>query len=71
MAAFRDWMIIGIYAGNGKSEWAQEYHIGFSGKFVTWDVTLGGDWSSKVFTQKDFVLLGKNGKRLYSCDSAQ
>eukprot|EP00957_Ditylum_brightwellii_P091041 6931130-Ditylum_brightwellii.AAC.1 len=35
MAAFRDWLIIGIYTGNRKSEWAQEYHIGCSGKFAT------------------------------------
>eukprot|EP00957_Ditylum_brightwellii_P099903 7612857-Ditylum_brightwellii.AAC.1 len=41
MAAFRDWLIIGMYTSNRKSEWAQENHIGCSGKFATWDVTLG------------------------------
>eukprot|EP00957_Ditylum_brightwellii_P083762 6366608-Ditylum_brightwellii.AAC.1 len=71
LAAFTDWLIIGIYTGNRKSEWAQESHIGCSGTFAAWDVTLGGDESSKAFTQKDFVLLGKNGKCLYSTDSAQ
>eukprot|EP00957_Ditylum_brightwellii_P006840 517955-Ditylum_brightwellii.AAC.1 len=49
----------------------QEYHTGCGGKFATWDVTLDSDGSSKAFTQKDFVLLGKNGKHLYSSDSAQ
>eukprot|EP00957_Ditylum_brightwellii_P110668 8440108-Ditylum_brightwellii.AAC.1 len=49
----------------------QEYHTRRSGKLATWDTTLGGDTSSKAFTQKDFVLLGKNGKCLYSSDSVQ
>eukprot|EP00957_Ditylum_brightwellii_P158890 12093809-Ditylum_brightwellii.AAC.1 len=71
MAAFRDCLIIVIYTGDRKSEWAQEYQIGCSGKFANWDVKLGGDGSSTAFTQKDFILLEKNGKHLYSSDSAQ
>eukprot|EP00957_Ditylum_brightwellii_P097070 7391918-Ditylum_brightwellii.AAC.1 len=71
IAAFRDWLIIGIYTRNRKSEWAQEHHTGRKGKFATWDEKLVGDGSSKAFTQKDFVLLGKNGKYLYASDSAK
>eukprot|EP00957_Ditylum_brightwellii_P183836 14003311-Ditylum_brightwellii.AAC.1 len=54
IAAFRDCLIIGVYAGNRKSGWAQEHHTGHKGKFFTWDERLGGDSSSKAFTQKDF-----------------
>eukprot|EP00957_Ditylum_brightwellii_P033562 2543961-Ditylum_brightwellii.AAC.1 len=71
MTTFRDWLIVGIYTGNRNSEWAQEHHIGCSGKFAIWDVKLGGDGSSKAFNQNDFVLLGKNGKHIYSTESAQ
>ena len=71
ISAFKDWLIIGMYTGNRKSEWAQEHHIGHKGKFATWDEKLGGDGSSKAFTQKDFVLLGKNGRHLYTSDSAK
>eukprot|EP00957_Ditylum_brightwellii_P089454 6812035-Ditylum_brightwellii.AAC.1 len=60
-----------MYTGNRKSEWAQEHHTDHKGKFATWDEKLGGDCSSKAFTQKDFVLLGKNGKHLYSSDLAK
>eukprot|EP00957_Ditylum_brightwellii_P116585 8892757-Ditylum_brightwellii.AAC.1 len=28
MAAFSDWLIVGIYTNNRKSRWAQEHHIG-------------------------------------------
>eukprot|EP00957_Ditylum_brightwellii_P076715 5830973-Ditylum_brightwellii.AAC.1 len=52
MTAFRDRLIVGIYTGNRKSEWAQEHHIGHSGKFAIWDVKLGGNGSSKAFTRR-------------------
>eukprot|EP00957_Ditylum_brightwellii_P201539 15326122-Ditylum_brightwellii.AAC.1 len=26
IAAFRDWLVIGMYTGNRKSKWAQEHH---------------------------------------------
>eukprot|EP00957_Ditylum_brightwellii_P190264 14482683-Ditylum_brightwellii.AAC.1 len=71
MAVFRDWLIVGIYTGNRKSEWDQEHHIGCSGKFAIWDVKRGVDGPSIAFTQKDLVLLEKNGKHLYSIESAQ
>eukprot|EP00957_Ditylum_brightwellii_P097821 7449068-Ditylum_brightwellii.AAC.1 len=60
-----------MYTGNRKSEWAQEHHTSCKGKFATWDEKLGGDGSSKAFTQKDVVLLGKNSKHLYASDSAK
>eukprot|EP00957_Ditylum_brightwellii_P040151 3038362-Ditylum_brightwellii.AAC.1 len=60
-----------MYTGNRKSELAQEHHTGHKGKFTTWDEKPGGDGSSKAFTQKDCVLLGKNGKHLYASDSAK
>eukprot|EP00957_Ditylum_brightwellii_P056171 4258407-Ditylum_brightwellii.AAC.1 len=60
MAAFRDWLIVGINTGMRKSNWAQEHHIEFSDKFAIWGVKLGSDGSSKASTQKDLVLLGKN-----------
>eukprot|EP00957_Ditylum_brightwellii_P007982 604470-Ditylum_brightwellii.AAC.1 len=41
IAAFRDWLIVGIYTGNRKSEWAQGHQIGCSGKFAILDVKLG------------------------------
>eukprot|EP00957_Ditylum_brightwellii_P060039 4558696-Ditylum_brightwellii.AAC.1 len=50
--------------GSGASHWAQW-------QVCHWDAKLGGDRSSKSFTQKDFVLLGKNGRHLYLTDSAQ
>eukprot|EP00957_Ditylum_brightwellii_P006515 493543-Ditylum_brightwellii.AAC.1 len=60
-----------MYTGQRKSEWAQEHHTSSKGKFVTWDEKVGGDGSSKAFIQKDFVLLGGNGKHLYASDSAK
>eukprot|EP00957_Ditylum_brightwellii_P073753 5605189-Ditylum_brightwellii.AAC.1 len=33
--AFRDWLIIGMYTGNRKSDWTQELHTGHKGKFAT------------------------------------
>eukprot|EP00957_Ditylum_brightwellii_P005403 412024-Ditylum_brightwellii.AAC.1 len=57
--------------GNKKSEWAQEHHTGHKVKFANWDEKLGGDGSSKAFTQKGFVLLGKNGKHFYASNSAK
>eukprot|EP00957_Ditylum_brightwellii_P104191 7935813-Ditylum_brightwellii.AAC.1 len=71
IASFRDWLIIGMYTENRKSEWAQEHHTGHKGKFITWDEKLGGYGSSKAFIQKNVVLLGKNGKCLYAFDSAK
>eukprot|EP00957_Ditylum_brightwellii_P038352 2899149-Ditylum_brightwellii.AAC.1 len=71
IAAFWDWLIIGMYTGNRKSEWTQEHHTGHKGKFAIWDEKMGGDGSSKAFTQKDFVLPGKNVKHLYTSDSAK
>eukprot|EP00957_Ditylum_brightwellii_P092045 7006824-Ditylum_brightwellii.AAC.1 len=56
IAAFRDWLIIGMYTGNKKSEWAQEHCTGSIGKFVIWDEKIGRDGSSKAFIQEDFVL---------------
>eukprot|EP00957_Ditylum_brightwellii_P140285 10689151-Ditylum_brightwellii.AAC.1 len=70
MEALRDWLIVGIYTGNRKSEWAQEHKIVIKGAFVIWDKQKGGDSSSKAFTQKDMVFLGKNGKHFYASDSA-
>eukprot|EP00957_Ditylum_brightwellii_P119189 9092192-Ditylum_brightwellii.AAC.1 len=43
IAAFRDRLIIGMYTGNRKIEWAQEHQTGHKGKFATWDEKLGGD----------------------------
>eukprot|EP00957_Ditylum_brightwellii_P105203 8019211-Ditylum_brightwellii.AAC.1 len=60
-----------MYTGNRKSEWDQEHYTGHKGKFATLDEKLGGDGSSKAFTKKDFVLLGKNGKHLHTSDSAK
>eukprot|EP00957_Ditylum_brightwellii_P140243 10685625-Ditylum_brightwellii.AAC.1 len=69
MAALRDWLIVGIYTGNRKSEWTQEHNIGRKGDFVIWEKQKGGDGSSKAFIQKGVVFLGKNGKHLYASDS--
>eukprot|EP00957_Ditylum_brightwellii_P034845 2640059-Ditylum_brightwellii.AAC.1 len=50
--------------GSGTSHWSQR-------EIATLDEKLGGNGSSKAFTQKDFVLLEKNGKHLYTSDSAK
>eukprot|EP00957_Ditylum_brightwellii_P178239 13575647-Ditylum_brightwellii.AAC.1 len=71
VAVFRDWLIIGMYTENRKSEWAQEHHTDSKGKFTTWDEKIGGDGSSKTFIQKDLVLLGGKVKRIYTSDSAK
>eukprot|EP00957_Ditylum_brightwellii_P184857 14079084-Ditylum_brightwellii.AAC.1 len=71
IAAFRDWLIIGMYTGNRKSECAQEHHTGSKGKFATWDEKIGDNSSSKAFIQKDFVLLRRNSKHLYASDSSK
>eukprot|EP00957_Ditylum_brightwellii_P023622 1782664-Ditylum_brightwellii.AAC.1 len=70
MAALRDWFIVDIYTGNRKSEWAQDHQISKKGTFAVWDIKRGGDSSSKAFTQKDVVFLGKNGKHCYASDFA-
>eukprot|EP00957_Ditylum_brightwellii_P164598 12532300-Ditylum_brightwellii.AAC.1 len=50
IAAFRDWLIIGMYTRNRKSEWDQEHHTGHKEEFATWDEKLDGDGLSKAFT---------------------
>jgi hypothetical protein len=44
MAALRDWLIVGIYTGNRKSEWAQEHQNSKKGNFAVWGLKKGGRW---------------------------
>ena len=68
LAAMRDWLVMGSYAGFRLSEWAQESKYARNSTFATWDKKRGGDGLAKAFTMSDLQFMGKSHKRITTSD---